>query len=136
MLNKPCKAIVLITEKTYCFQDYIYIMSTFLLWDLSTLCVVDHIWPLILCSLLGLLSSLWFTGTSNVYMYNVCQSIWVATEPLWWYPEGYIVFMITLCPTCFYEIWALWVLCVSWITYDHIYTYTYKHDSQIVHHNL
>ena len=69
MLNKPCKAIVLITEKTYCFQDYIYIMSTFLLWDLSTLCVVDHIWPLILCSLLGLLSSLWFTGTSNVYMF-------------------------------------------------------------------
>ena len=33
-----------------------------------------------------------------------------------------IVFMITyiLCSSCFCEIWAL---CVSWITYDHLYTY-------------
>ena len=28
-----------------------------LLWDLSTLCVMDHLWPLILSSLIGLLST-------------------------------------------------------------------------------
>ena len=46
---------------------YIYIyMLILLLWDLSTVCVVDHLWPLILCSLLSLLSTLWFIGISNV----------------------------------------------------------------------
>ena len=27
---------------------------------------MDHLWPLILCSLLCLFSTLWFIGTSNV----------------------------------------------------------------------
>ena len=40
------KAIVVITRMTKCFHDYIYIMSILLLSDLSTLCVVDHLWPL------------------------------------------------------------------------------------------
>ena len=41
------KAIVVITGKEHCFHDCIYIMSILLLWDLSTLYVMDHSWPLI-----------------------------------------------------------------------------------------
>ena len=41
------KAIVVITERTHCFHDCIYITLILFLWDLSTLCVVDHLWPLI-----------------------------------------------------------------------------------------
>ena len=41
------KAIVVITERGHCFHDKIYIIVILLLWDLSTLCVVDHLWPLI-----------------------------------------------------------------------------------------
>ena len=48
------------------FSWLYYITFILLLWDLSALCIVDHLWPLILCSLLSLLSSLWFIGTSNV----------------------------------------------------------------------
>ena len=35
-------AIVVITGRASCFHDYIYVTPTLLLWDLSTLCVVDH----------------------------------------------------------------------------------------------
>ena len=38
------KAIVVITRRAHCFHDKIYIMLIMLLWDLSTLCVVDHLW--------------------------------------------------------------------------------------------
>ena len=43
-----------------------HIYYVHLLWDLSMLCVVDHLLPLILSSLLSLLSILWFISTSNV----------------------------------------------------------------------
>ena len=36
----------MITGRAHCFHDNIYIMLIFLLWDLSTQCVVDHLWPL------------------------------------------------------------------------------------------
>ena len=51
----------------HCLHDYIYIIPILLFWDLSTLCVGNHLWPLISCSLLSLLSTLWLIGTSNVY---------------------------------------------------------------------
>ena len=58
----------------------------------------------------------------HIYYINTCTCIykWVATKPLWWQPGGHIVFMIAfiLRPPCFFEIW---VLCVSWIIYDHLY---------------
>ena len=38
------KAIVVVTGSGQCFHDYIYITLIFLL------CVMDHLWPLILCS--------------------------------------------------------------------------------------
>ena len=41
------KAIVVITGRAHCFHDCKYIAPILLLWDLSTLCVVDHLWPLI-----------------------------------------------------------------------------------------
>ena len=49
--------------------------------------------------------------------YIICPNAWVATEPLWWWPGGHMVFMITyiLRSSCFCEIWTL---CVSWITHD------------------
>ena len=34
-------------RRVHCFHDNIYILLILLLWDLSTLCVVDHLWPLI-----------------------------------------------------------------------------------------
>ena len=71
------------------------LMLILLLWDLSTLCVVDYLWPLILCSLLSFFSTLWFIGTSNVQPYIMWPSAWVATKPLWWKPRPRIVFMIT-----------------------------------------
>ena len=46
------KAIVVITGRTHCFHDNIYVMLILLLLDLSTLCVVDQLWPLILCIML------------------------------------------------------------------------------------
>ena len=60
------KAIAVITGRTHCFHDYMCTTPTLLLRDLSTLRVVEHLWPFILCSLLSLLSTLWFIGTSNV----------------------------------------------------------------------
>ena len=41
------KAIVVITGRVHCFYDCIHITSILLLWDLSTLRVVDHLWPVI-----------------------------------------------------------------------------------------
>ena len=60
------KAIVVITGRAHCFHDCIHITPILLLWDLTTLCVVDHLWPFILRSLLSLLKTLWFIGTSTV----------------------------------------------------------------------
>ena len=40
------KAIVVITGRWNSFRDCIYVMLILLLWDSSTLCVVDHLWPL------------------------------------------------------------------------------------------
>ena len=51
------KAIVVITATAHSFYDCMYITPILLLWDLSTLCVVDHLWPLRLCSLLRLLNT-------------------------------------------------------------------------------
>ena len=78
------KAIVVINERAHFFHDYMYIMLILLLWDLITLCVVDHLWPLILWSWLCLFSIIWFIGTSNVEPYIMCLSAWVGTKPLWW----------------------------------------------------
>ena len=62
------KVIVVITGKARCFHDYIYVTPIFLLWDLSTMCVVDHLWSLILRLLLSLLSTIWFIGSLLKYM--------------------------------------------------------------------
>ena len=60
------KATVVITWSANCFHDCIYITIILLLWDLCTMYVVDLLWPLMLCFLLSLLSTLWFIGTSNL----------------------------------------------------------------------
>ena len=61
------KAVAEIIGRAHCFHNNIYIMLILLLRDLSTLCIVDHLWPLILRSLLSLLITLWLIGTSNAY---------------------------------------------------------------------
>ena len=76
------KVIVVITGRTHCFHDCMYITPILLLWDLSTVCIMNHLWPLMLRSLLCLLSTFWFIGTSNVYTHIMCPSAWVATKPL------------------------------------------------------
>ena len=57
----------------------------------------------------------------HVYVHNVMMYF-----PLWWQRSGHIVIMITciLCLFCFCETWAL---CLSWITYDHLYIYNNIH---------
>ena len=49
---------------------------------------------------------------------------WLCDNSCTWAHEPYIIFMITyiLRSSCFCEIGAL---CVSWITYDHLYIYVY-----------
>ena len=42
------KAIVVTTGRAHCFHDCMYITPILLLLDLSTLCIVNVIWPLIL----------------------------------------------------------------------------------------
>ena len=42
------KTIVVVTGRAHCFHDNIYITLTLLLWDLSTLCDMDHLWPLMI----------------------------------------------------------------------------------------
>ena len=49
------KAIVMIPARAYFFHDYIYITPILLLWCLSTLCVMDNLWPLMI--------------TYNIYIY-------------------------------------------------------------------
>ena len=46
-----CAQVVVITGRANCFHDWIYIMPILLLPDLSTLCVVDYLWPLHIKSL-------------------------------------------------------------------------------------
>ena len=41
------KPIVVTTRRAHCFHDCIYITLILLLWNLNTLCVVDHLWALI-----------------------------------------------------------------------------------------
>ena len=64
-----------ITGRAHCFHDNIYITLILPLWDLGTLCVMDHLWQLISCFLLSLLSTLWFIGTSNMQPYHVPKCI-------------------------------------------------------------
>ena len=45
------KAIVLITGRAHCFHDYMYITPILLLWDLSTLYVMNHLYIYIYNSL-------------------------------------------------------------------------------------
>ena len=41
------KALVVIIGRAQCFHYYIYITPILLLWDFSTLCVMDHLWTLV-----------------------------------------------------------------------------------------
>ena len=40
------KSILVITGRAHCFHDKIYVLLIVRLWDLSTLCVVNHLWQL------------------------------------------------------------------------------------------
>ena len=73
-----CRAILVITGRAHCFHDciytynmYIYISITpiLLLWDLSTLSVVDHLWSFVLRSLHSLLR------THVVHLYQLCVTV-------------------------------------------------------------
>ena len=66
-------AIVVMTGRVLCFYGYICFTPVLLLWDLSTFCVLHHVWSLILCSLRNLLSTFLFIGTTTMKLYvNTC----------------------------------------------------------------
>ena len=55
------RPIMVIIGRAHCFHNCIYILHNNCIYI-----VVDHLWPLILHSLLSFLSTLWFIGASNV----------------------------------------------------------------------
>ena len=70
------------------------VITSVALWQvmhLGTWCTVTHCWYQWTkefsrtkeCSLLSLLSTLWFSGTSNLKPYILCPNAWVATKSLW-----------------------------------------------------
>ena len=62
-------AIVVMTGRVLCFHGYICFTPVLLLWDLSTFCVLHHVWSLVLWSLCNLLSTFWFIGTITMKLY-------------------------------------------------------------------
>ena len=73
-----------------CITSYICCLY---LWYLCAQCVVHHLWPLILLSLLHLLSTLWFVITINVWQYTLLPKACVSSKLLWREPGGHMVFM-------------------------------------------
>ena len=73
------KAIVVINGRAHCFHDNKYITLILLLLNSSTLYVVGHLWPLILCSLLSLLSTLF--GSLVLAMCNRTSCVQVRELP-------------------------------------------------------
>ena len=116
---------------------YIYIKPISLLRDLSTLCVVDHLRPPILRSLLSLLSILWFIGTSNVQSYifsslvpamcnrTSCPQVHELPWGHWRIGnnrEGTLsVFLTTYILRCLSYFCEIWALCMSWVTSNQFY---------------
>ena len=78
------KPIMVITGRAHCFPDCMYITLILLLRDLSILCVVDHLWPFILCSLHSLLSLLTLLNL-NTYMHRIYKYIY--TQNIYIYPR-------------------------------------------------
>ena len=74
----------------------VYIMLILLPWDLSTLCIMDHLCILIMLSLLGLLSTLWFISINNVLLYIMYPHAWVGIY-LFIYLFVYLFFYFFIC---------------------------------------
>ena len=70
------------TRRARCFYDYIYITFILLLCDLTTLCVVDHLWPL--TSIHIYIINIYI----YIYIYMVCTAmpkmIWAISEEWIW----------------------------------------------------
>ena len=65
------KPILVITGRTHCFHDCIYITLILLLWDLSTLCVVDPSWPLMITYIsISISISIYLSIYLYIYIYN------------------------------------------------------------------
>ena len=90
--------------------------------------IIIIIWPLTLHSLHSLLSILlihWYQLYVTVHhvpkCMSCCRAILVITGRAHCFHDcvyTYNMYIYLLHPSCFCEIWALWV---SWITYDHLY---------------
>ena len=89
------KAIVVITGRAHCFHDNIYITLILLLWDLSTLCVVDHLYIYIYIryTMKGFWSGKTDLPTSfaqrflqgrKCYSLVICDVEWFGIEDLTW----------------------------------------------------
>ena len=108
------RAIMVITVTTHCFSWLCILCSSYFydIWEL--LSVKDHWWTVVLCSLLGLLSTSRFIGT--VHYVNKCMSphkaIVVITKKVHCFSLYHV---LHLC--YFYEVWPIWV---SRIKYDQL----------------
>ena len=80
-LSSSSKSIVAITRRKHCFHDSIHFTPILLLWDLSNVNFVYHLWRFMLCYLLIFFSMLWFIGCSNILMYGMCLHQRVAAKP-------------------------------------------------------
>ena len=92
---------------------YLYIMPILLLKDLSIRCVVDHLWPLILRSLFGFLS----TFSSLFHWYQLCVTIYQVLKCMSWYKA---ILVITERAYCFHD-YIYIVFCTYFLIYIFIY---------------
>ena len=111
------KAIVVITVRAYYFHDYIYITPILLLWNLSTLCVTDHLWPLILRSFVAywvLFGPAMCNRTSYAQVHDLPQNHSRINLESRLFSRLHMYYYIK--PILLLR--DLQTLCLSWITYD------------------
>ena len=111
------KAIVVITVRAYYFHDYIYITPILLLWNLSTLCVADHLWPLILRSFVAywvLFGPAMCNRTSYAQVHDLPQNHSRINLESRLFSRLHIYYYIK----AILLLRDLQTLCLSWITYD------------------
>ena len=77
------KAIVVKVGRTHCLHDYIYVMPIMLLWDLSSLSAVDHLWQFVWYSFQHSLVH-WQQQFVNIHHVLKCMSCHKAIVVLVW----------------------------------------------------
>ena len=96
------KAIVVITGRAHSFHDNRYITLILLLWDLSTLYVVDHLWPLIYIYIIYIFISFIFLVFYNTTRFKISSHV------LWlWCIKIKVPFCLSLADVSFTHFWKI-----------------------------